>query len=64
MKTIFIEVPLKGNITPYELHRAIANREEYLRGMTNPVPKINKQETKLKLKEGVGLWSFITGCLP
>lgn len=64
MNSINITVPLKGNITPFELHRAIANREEYLKGMKIPVPKINKQETKLKIKEGAGLWCFLTGCLP
>lgn len=64
MKLINVTVPTTGNITNYELHRAIANREEYLQGITNSVPKINNQKTNLKLKEGAGLWSFITGCLP
>lgn len=64
MKKILIEVPTRGNITPFELHRAIANREEYLKGMSIPIPKINKQQTKLKIKEGAGLWCFLTGCLP
>jgi hypothetical protein len=64
MKLINITVPSTGNITPFELHRAIANREEYLKGMSIPIPKINKQLTKLEIKPSVGLWNFITGCLP
>lgn len=64
MQLINITVPRTGNITNYELHRAIANREEYLEGRKYHVPKITKQETKLKLKEGAGLWCFVTGCLP
>lgn len=64
MKTILVEVPLEGNITPYELHRAIANREEYLMGMSVKFPKINNPKPNFKIKEGAGLWNFITMCLP
>ena len=64
MKYTNISVPTTGNITPYEIHRAIANREEYLKGMPSVIPKIVNQKTNVKLKEGPGLWSFITGCLP
>lgn len=64
MKTMLIEIPINGNITPFEIERARCNRMEYTSGMKIPVPKINKQETKLKIKEGAGLWCFLTGCLP
>lgn len=64
MKLINITVPSSGNITPFELHRAIANREEYLKGMSTPIPKIINPNPKIKIKESVGLWNFITGCLP
>lgn len=64
MNLINITVPAKGNITPFELHRAIANREEYLKGVFNPIPKVENPKPKIKIKESVGLWNFITGCLP
>lgn len=64
MKLITITVPTRGNITPYEIHRAIANREEYLKGMPSVVPKINNPKANVKIKEGAGMWNFITGCLP
>lgn len=64
MKLITITVPTHGNITPYEIHRAIANREEYLKGMTNQIPKIIEPRSKAKIKEGAGLWNLLTGCLP
>ena len=64
MKLINITVPSTGNITSYEIHRAIANREEYLRGMNVPTPKINNQKANVKIKEGAGLYTFIQGCLP
>lgn len=64
MKTILIEVPVTGNITPFELHRAIANKEEYLNNFSIPLPKLTQPCSKIKIKEGAGLWNFITGCLP
>lgn len=64
MKYINVTIPSTGNITPYELHRAIANREEYLQGYNNIIPTISNQKTKLKIKEGAGLYTFIQGCLP
>ncbi len=64
MKYVNISVPITGNITPYEIHRAIANREEYLKGMPSVIPKIVNQKADVKLKEGAGLYTFIRGCLP
>lgn len=64
MKLINVTIPSTGNITNYEINRAIANREEYLRGMNTQVPKIINHKMNLKIKEGAGLYSFITGCLP
>lgn len=64
MKLINITVPTTGNITPYEIHRAIANREEYLKGMPSVIPKIINPRANVKIKESVGLWNFLTGCLP
>ena len=64
MKLINITVPTRGNITPYEIHRAIANREEYLEKRKYHVPEIRKKVSDVKLKKGAGLWNFITGCLP
>jgi len=64
MKLINITVPSSGNITPYEIHRAIANREEYLKGMSIPAPTLAQPRSEVKIKESVGLWNFITGCLP
>lgn len=64
MKFINITVPTTGNITPYEINRAIANREEYLKGMLSAIPKIINQKSNVKLREGAGLYSFIQGCLP
>jgi hypothetical protein len=64
MKIINITVPSSGNITPFEIHRAIANREEYLSGFSIPLPKMTAPRSKVTIKEGAGLWNFITGCLP
>ena len=64
MKYINITVPTRGNITPYEIHRAIANREEYLSGASFKAPLMTSKGSQVKIKEGAGLWNFITGCLP
>lgn len=65
MKLITITVPTHGNITPYEIHRAIANREEYLKGMTSQIPKIVEPRSKVKkITLNAGIYNFITGCLP
>lgn len=64
MKTILIKVPIRGNITQFELHRAIANREEYLEGYKTIIPEIKNPKPKYKIKESPALWVFLTGCLP
>lgn len=64
MKTILIEVPTRGNITPYEIHRAIANREEYLAGFTTQIPTKPKYTKPLPIKSNAGLYSFFRSVLP
>lgn len=57
MKTILIEVPLRGNITPYEVNRQICNRLE----QREPAPKvvIPKMEYKSSLKPSGGMWNLL-----
>ena len=40
MKTLLIEVPLRGNITPFELNRRICNRLEELEGRRIDYPEL------------------------
>lgn len=60
MKLINITVPTRGNITPYEIHRAIANREEYLEGFSIPLPKLTQHRSKVRLEPSVGLWNLLS----
>ena len=64
MKLINITVPSSGNITPFELHRAIANREEYLAGFTSQIPAKPKYTKPLPIKTRAGLYSFFRSILP
>ena len=60
MKLINITVPSSGNITPFKLHRAIANREEYLEGFSIPLPKMTQPRSKVKIEPSVGLWNLLS----
>lgn len=63
MKTITIEVPLRGNITNYEVQRAICNSLESYE-YKYVVPELKEKKVNVKIREGAGLWNMLTGCLP
>ena len=64
MKTITMTVPTKGNITPYEIHRAIANREEYLAGFTIQLPSLPKYVKPSLITSDAGIYSLFKSILP
>jgi hypothetical protein len=63
-KTLLIPVRTDRLNTPQDIQYAIVNREEQLQGRKYEVPEIVSPYCKVKIKESVGLWNFITGCLP
>lgn len=56
-------IPIRTDrlITNEDIQYAIVNREYPKR---YEVPEIKSPYSKVKIKESVGLWNFITGCLP
>jgi hypothetical protein len=64
MKTILIPIRTDRLPTKEDILYALVNREEQLQGKRSEMPKIVSPYSKLKIKESVGLWNFITGCLP
>lgn len=65
MKTMLIEIPINGNITPFEIERARCNRMEYTSGMKISVPKMTAPQIKVKkVPLNAGIYNFIIGCLP
>jgi hypothetical protein len=64
MKTILIPIRTDRLPTNEDIMYAIENRLEQLQGRKYEVPKIVSPYSKTKIRESVGLWNFITGCLP
>jgi len=64
MNLINITVPRRGNITQYEVHRAIANREEYLSGFTVTTPFLPKYVKPTLTTSHTGLYSLFKSILP
>lgn len=64
MKQILIPIRTDRLNTKEDVMYAIENRLEQLQGRNYQVPNIVSPCTKVKIKESVGLWNFITGCLP
>jgi hypothetical protein len=64
MKTLMVPIRTDRLVTKEDIQYAIVNREEQLEGIRYHVPELRKKAVNVKLKEGAGLWCFITGCLP